>query len=89
MMARMVPECAGTLVVMATMNGRSTGMLAAMLGSIFNRMTVWRLRLLVAPNYATAHMAEEVQDASITVPRAIMTSAVVNGSLGWIMTITY
>ncbi|KAK5164589.1 uncharacterized protein LTR77_009795 [Saxophila tyrrhenica] len=38
---------------------------------------------------SAVHMAEEVRDASVTVPRAIMTSAVLNGSLGWIMTITY
>lgn len=38
---------------------------------------------------AAVHMAEEVKDASLTLPKAIMTSAVVNGSLGFIMTITY
>lgn len=38
---------------------------------------------------AAVHMAEEIKDASLTLPKAIMTSAVVNGSLGWIMTITY
>lgn len=34
---------------------------------------------------AAVHMAEEVKDASLTLPKAIMTSAVVNGSLGFIM----
>ena len=38
---------------------------------------------------SAVHMAEEIKDASVTLPRAIMTSAVVNGSLGWIMTITF
>ena len=38
---------------------------------------------------SAVHMAEEIKDASIVLPRAIMTSAAVNGSLGWIMTITF
>lgn len=38
---------------------------------------------------SAVHMAEEIKDASVTLPRAIMTSAAVNGSLGWIMTITF
>jgi len=38
---------------------------------------------------AAVHMSEEIKDASLTLPKAIMTSAVVNGSLGWIMTITF
>lgn len=38
---------------------------------------------------STVHMSEEVRDASITVPQAIITSALLNGTLGWIMTITF
>jgi amino acid transporter len=38
---------------------------------------------------SAVHMAEEIKDASRTLPRAIMTSAAVNGSLGFIMTITF
>lgn len=38
---------------------------------------------------SAVHMAEEIRDAAVTLPRAIMTSAVVNGSLGFIMTITF
>lgn len=38
---------------------------------------------------SAVHMAEEIKDASIVLPKAIMTSAVVNGTLGFVMTITY
>jgi amino acid transporter len=38
---------------------------------------------------SAVHMAEEIRDAAVTLPRAIMTSAAVNGSLGFIMTITF
>ena len=38
---------------------------------------------------SAVHMAEEIRDASIVLPRAIMTSAFVNGALGFIMTITF
>ncbi len=38
---------------------------------------------------SAVHMSEEVKDASVTVPRAIMTSAFLNGALGWVATITY
>lgn len=34
-------------------------------------------------------MAEEIKDASLVLPRAIMTAATVNGSMGFIMTITF
>jgi choline transport protein len=34
-------------------------------------------------------MAEEIKDASLVLPRAIMTSAAINGTLGFIMTITF
>ena len=34
-------------------------------------------------------MAEEIKDASIVLPKAIMTAATVNGSMGFIMTITF
>lgn len=38
---------------------------------------------------SAVHMSEEIKDAAVTLPRAIMTSAFFNGSLGWIMTITF
>ena len=38
---------------------------------------------------SAVHMSEEIKDASITLPRAIMTSAFLNGALGWVMTITF
>lgn len=38
---------------------------------------------------SAVHMSEEIRDAAVTVPRAIMTSAFLNGALGWIMTITF
>ena len=38
---------------------------------------------------SAVHMAEEIRDASSVLPKAIMTSAAVNGTLGWIMTITF
>lgn len=38
---------------------------------------------------SAVHMAEEIQDASIVVPRAIMWAASVNGALGFIMVITF
>ncbi|RMZ86823.1 hypothetical protein DV736_g5952, partial [Chaetothyriales sp. CBS 134916] len=38
---------------------------------------------------SAVHMSEEIKDASITLPRAIMTSAFFNGTLGWVMTITF
>jgi hypothetical protein len=38
---------------------------------------------------SAVHMAEEIKDASLVLPRAIMTSAAVNGTLGFIMTITF
>ena len=50
---------------------------------------------LLTPTYtllgadSAVHMAEEIKDASIVLPRAIMTSALINGTLGWIMTITF
>ncbi|KAM7188891.1 Amino acid/polyamine transporter I [Naviculisporaceae sp. PSN 640] len=50
---------------------------------------------LLAPVYtligadSAVHMAEEIKDASIVLPRAIMWAAVMNGALGWIMIITF
>ncbi|KAK4213058.1 amino acid/polyamine transporter I [Rhypophila decipiens] len=50
---------------------------------------------LLAPVYtligadSAVHMAEEIKDASVVLPRAIMWAAVMNGSLGWIMNITF
>lgn len=38
---------------------------------------------------SAVHMAEEIKDASLVLPRAIMTSALVNGTLGFVMTITF
>jgi choline transport protein len=38
---------------------------------------------------SAVHMSEEIKDASLTLPRAIMTSAFFNGTLGWVMTITF
>jgi choline transport protein len=38
---------------------------------------------------SAVHMAEAIKDASIVLPRAIVTSAAINGTLGFIMTITF
>ena len=38
---------------------------------------------------SAVHMSEEIKDASITLPRAIMLAAGVNGSLGFVMVITF
>ncbi|KAJ0109741.1 hypothetical protein J7T55_004290 [Diaporthe amygdali] len=38
---------------------------------------------------AAAHMSEELQSASKTIPRSMILSTVVNGLLGWIMVITF
>ena len=38
---------------------------------------------------SAVHMSEEIKDASSTLPKAIMSSAAINGSLGWVMTITF
>ncbi|CAK7200079.1 hypothetical protein SEUCBS139899_002767 [Sporothrix eucalyptigena] len=38
---------------------------------------------------STVHMSEEVRDASRVLPRAIMWAATINGSMGWIMLITF
>lgn len=38
---------------------------------------------------SAVHMSEEIRDASVTLPRAIVTSAFFNGMLGWIMAITF
>lgn len=37
---------------------------------------------------SAVHMSEEIKDASRVLPKAIMLAATVNGTLGWIMTIT-
>lgn len=50
---------------------------------------------LLAPIYtligadSAVHMSEEIKDASITLPKAIMWAASINGTLGFIMVITY
>ncbi|KAK0620409.1 amino acid permease [Immersiella caudata] len=50
---------------------------------------------LLAPVYtligadSAVHMAEEIKDASVVLPRAIMTAATVNGSMGFIMVLTF
>lgn len=50
---------------------------------------------LLAPVYtligadSAVHMSEEIKDASIVLPRAIMWAALVNGSMGWVMIITF
>lgn len=38
---------------------------------------------------SAVHMSEEINDASLVLPKAIMWAAVVNGSLGWVMIITF
>jgi len=38
---------------------------------------------------AGAHMSEEVRNASYVVPRAMMSTWLVNGLLGWVMGITF
>lgn len=50
---------------------------------------------LLAPIYtligadSAVHMSEEIKDASIVLPRAIMWAATINGSLGFVMVITF
>ncbi|CZT00284.1 hypothetical protein WAI453_012659 [Rhynchosporium graminicola] len=50
---------------------------------------------LLAPIYtligadSAVHMSEEIKDASITLPKAIMWAATINGSLGFVMIITF
>jgi len=38
---------------------------------------------------SAVHMSEEIRDASLTLPKAIMWSAAINGTLGFVMTITF
>lgn len=38
---------------------------------------------------SAVHMSEEIHDASIVLPKAIMWAAGVNGTLGWVMIITF
>jgi choline transport protein len=38
---------------------------------------------------SAVHMSEEIKDASIVLPKAIVWAALVNGALGWIMVITF
>lgn len=38
---------------------------------------------------AAAHMSEELKDASKTVPRAMISTTVVNGLMGWVIVITF
>src|SRR5271154_3827037 len=38
---------------------------------------------------SAVHMSEEIKDASVVLPRAIMWAAGINGTLGWIMLITF
>lgn len=42
----------------------------------------------IGPDSAT-HMAEELRDASWTLPRAMVATAVVNGSMGFVMLVTF
>ncbi|KAF2843012.1 amino acid transporter [Patellaria atrata CBS 101060] len=42
----------------------------------------------IGPDSAT-HMSEELRDASKTLPRAMIATALVNGAMGWIMIITF
>ncbi|KFY48511.1 hypothetical protein V495_01268 [Pseudogymnoascus sp. VKM F-4514 (FW-929)] len=42
----------------------------------------------IGPDSAT-HMSEEIKDASITLPRAMMWTVVINGSLGFVMLVTF
>ncbi|KFY43566.1 hypothetical protein V494_01918 [Pseudogymnoascus sp. VKM F-4513 (FW-928)] len=42
----------------------------------------------IGPDSAT-HMSEEIKDASITLPRAMMATIVINGSLGFVMLVTF
>lgn len=50
---------------------------------------------LLAPVYtligadSAVHMSEEIKDASVVLPRAIMWAATINGTMGWIMVITF
>ncbi|KAH8891778.1 amino acid permease [Thozetella sp. PMI_491] len=50
---------------------------------------------LLAPVYtligadSAVHMSEEIKDASIVLPKAIMWAAVVNGSMGFVMVLTF
>lgn len=50
---------------------------------------------LLAPVYtligadSAVHMSEEIKDASIVLPRAIIWAATINGTMGWIMVITF
>jgi len=50
---------------------------------------------LLAPIYtligadSAVHMSEEIKDASIVLPKAIMWAAYLNGTLGWVMIITF
>lgn len=38
---------------------------------------------------APAHLAEEVKDASMTVPRMTLATILLNGAMGFVMVITY
>lgn len=38
---------------------------------------------------SAVHMSEEINDASVVLPKAIMWAAAVNGTLGWVMIITF
>ncbi|KAB5555054.1 amino acid permease [Coniochaeta sp. 2T2.1] len=38
---------------------------------------------------SAVHMSEEINNASVVLPKAIMWAAVVNGTLGWVMVITF
>ena len=50
---------------------------------------------LLAPVYtligadSAVHMSEEIKDASVVLPKAIMWAAGVNGTMGWVMLITF
>src|SRR4051794_191873 len=38
---------------------------------------------------SAVHMSEEIKDASIVLPKAIIWAALINGSLGWVMIISF
>lgn len=73
------PEVFGTIT---NLGGWSTDGLSFMVGLLTPVYT-----LLGADS--AVHMSEEIKDAAVTLPRAIMTSALFNGTLGWVMTITF
>ncbi len=66
----------------ANLGGWPTGGLAFMVGLLSPVYT------LIGADSAV-HMSEEIRDAATVLPRAIMWAAAVNGSMGWVMLITF